>query len=59
MKSYLKWFMEEFLNEHFVEKDTLDLWLLKHDKYLKYDYKEIEIPHKMRGEQLTLFELIN
>ena len=50
--------MEEFLNEHFVEKDTLDLWLLKHDKYLKYDYKEIEIPHR-NGEQLTLFELIN
>jgi hypothetical protein len=59
MKSYLKWFMEEFFkNEHFVEKDTLDLWLLKHDKYLKYDYKEIEIPHR-NGEQLTLFELIN
>lgn len=58
MKSYLKWFMEDFLNEHFVEKDTLDLWLLKHDKYFKYDYKEIEMPHR-NGEQLTLFELIN
>lgn len=58
MKSYLKWFMEEFLNESFIEKDTLDLWLLKHDKCFKYDHKNIEVPHRY-GEQLTLFELIN
>ncbi|MCI2910953.1 hypothetical protein PZL33_10515 [Staphylococcus hominis] len=58
MKGYLKWFMEEFLKERFVEKDTLDLWLLKHDRCFKYDPKKIEVPHRY-GEQLTLFELIN
>lgn len=37
---------------------SLDLQLLKYDKYFKYDYKEIEIPHR-NEEQLILFELIN
>ncbi|HDG8789426.1 TPA: hypothetical protein PBT65_001727 [Staphylococcus aureus] len=59
MKDHIKWFIEEFLHEVYVDQETIELWKLKHNmKGKDMDNEKIKVPHR-NGEQMTLFELIN
>lgn len=60
MKQYIKWFFEDFLQEGYVDKDTLGLWILErrvknNDKSIK---TIINVPHG-HEEQMTIFDLVS
>lgn len=60
MKQYIKWFIEDFLQEVYVDKDTLGLWML--ERRVKNTNESLEtkinVPHG-HEEQMTIFDLVS
>lgn len=58
MKDYIQWFMKILLGDNYVDKETLNLWIIQRKNIKENEIKKIKVPHR-HEEQMTIFDLVS
>ncbi|HAR3661602.1 hypothetical protein MN108_11565 [Staphylococcus epidermidis] len=62
MSEYIQWFVEEILNQKYIESESLKLWKMKKntnviENEFKVHYENIK-QHKTLEKQITIYDII-
>lgn len=55
MKTYIQWFVEEFMQSEYCSEETIELWIAQRTN-ARISIENLEIPHCYE-EQMTIYDI--